>query len=138
MGPGAVAVIIDPFFIVLLNMQLDGAALAFWISRLSMASISLFFVIKTHNLLAKPKVRHVKKPCALFQDCRTDNLTQLATPFGSYLLTTVIAGFGDSAVAAWAVINRLTVLAFGGIFSLSGAVGGIFGQNFGAKSRPPL
>jgi Na+-driven multidrug efflux pump len=36
-------------------------------------------------------------------------------------------------VAAWAVINRLTVVAFGGVFSLSGAVGGIFGQNFGAQ-----
>ncbi len=133
MGPGAVAVILDPFFIILLKMQLDGAALAFWFSRLSMASISLFFVIKTHNLLAKPKVRHVKETLRPFSKIAGPTiLTQLATPFGSYLLTTVIAGFGDSAVAAWAVINRLTVLAFGGIFSLSGAVGGIFGQNFGA------
>ncbi|MFT5005079.1 MAG: Na+-driven multidrug efflux pump, partial [Paracoccaceae bacterium] len=38
----------------------------------------------------------------------------------------------DGAVAGWAVVSRLTVLAFGGLFALSGAIGGIFGQNYGA------
>ena len=133
MGPGAIAAIFDPILIVILDLGLDGAALAFWLSRIVMAVIAMSFVIKTHNLLARPSVTHVKKTARPFARIAGPTiLTQLATPFGSYLLTTVIAGFGDSAVAAWAVINRLTVLAFGGIFSLSGAVGGIFGQNFGA------
>ncbi|MEL6793311.1 MAG: MATE family efflux transporter, partial [Pseudomonadota bacterium] len=56
-----------------------------------------------------------------------------STPAGNILLTWWIASYGDSAVAGWAVASRLTVLAFGGIFALSGAVGGIFGQNYGAK-----
>ena len=60
-------------------------------------------------------------------------IAQMSTPFGGYLLTAFMAQFGDSAVAAWAVVNRLYVVAFGGIFSLSGAIGGIFGQNYGAK-----
>ena len=30
------------------------------------------------------------------------------------------------------MVGRLTVVVFGGIFSLSGAIGGIFGQNYGA------
>ena len=34
---------------------------------------------------------------------------------------------------ATAVASRIAVLAFGGIFSLSGAIGGIIGQNFGAE-----
>ncbi len=133
MGPGAIAVIFDPILIVILDLGLDGAALAFWLSRIAMAVIAMSFVIKTHNLLAPPSITNVKKIARPFAKIAGPAiLTQLATPFGSYLLTAVIAGFGDSAVAAWAVINRLTVLAFGGIFSLSGAVGGIFGQNFGA------
>ncbi len=133
MGPGALALIFDPILIFILDLGLDGAALAFWLSRIAMAVIAMSFVIKTHNLLARPSIRHVKKTVRPFAKIAGPTiLTQLATPFGSFLLTTVIAGFGDSAVAAWAVINRLTVLAFGGIFSLSGAVGGIFGQNFGA------
>lgn len=58
--------------------------------------------------------------------------TQMSTPAGNYLLTIVMAGYGDAAMAAWAVIGRLTVVVFGGVFALSGAIGGIFGQNFGA------
>jgi Na+-driven multidrug efflux pump len=58
--------------------------------------------------------------------------TQMATPAGNYMLTIVMARFGDEAVAAWAVVGRLTVLVFGGVFALSGAIGGIFGQNYGA------
>ncbi len=134
MGPGIVAMIIDPIFIVTLNMGLDGAALAFWLSRISMAIIALKFVITKHDLIARPSLGHIKKTAKPFSVIAGPTiLTQLATPFGSYLLTMVISGFGDSAVAAWAVVNRLTVLAFGGIFSLSGAVGGILGQNFGAS-----
>jgi len=60
-------------------------------------------------------------------------MTQLSSPFGNYLITRIISDFGESAVAGWAVLGRVTVLAFGGIFALSGAIGGILGQNYGAK-----
>ena len=49
-------------------------------------------------------------------------VTQVAKPAGNYFFTRVLAPFGDDAVAAWAVVARLKVLAFGGIL----------GQNFGA------
>ena len=52
--------------------------------------------------------------------------SQLATPFGNYFLTGVIATFGDSAVAAWAVVSRLTIVAFSGLFALFGAISDIF------------
>lgn len=134
MGPGVVGIIIDPFFIVLMGMGLDGAAIALWFSRIAMALIALRFLVGKDSLITIPSIEHIKKIIKPFSAIAGPTiLTQLATPFGSYLLTTVIAGFGDSAVAAWAVVNRLTVLSFGGIFSLSGAVGGIFGQNFGAR-----
>jgi Na+-driven multidrug efflux pump len=44
----------------------------------------------------------------------------------------MISSFGTEAVAGYAVIGRLTPLAFCLIFGLSGAVGPIIGQNFGA------
>jgi Na+-driven multidrug efflux pump len=59
-------------------------------------------------------------------------LAQIATPFGNYVMTSLISAYGDSAVAAWAVASRLTIVAFGGIFALSGAINGIFAHNFGA------
>jgi Na+-driven multidrug efflux pump len=60
-------------------------------------------------------------------------LTQLATPFANAYMTRAVAPFGDEAVAASAIIGRLIPVAFGVIFSLSGAVGPIIGQNFGAR-----
>ena len=47
-------------------------------------------------------------------------------------MTRALAPFGDEAVAGMAVVARLTLLAFCVIFALSGAVGPIIGQNFGA------
>ena len=60
-------------------------------------------------------------------------LTQLATPVGNAFVTAEIARFGDDAVAGWAIIGRIMPVAFGVIFALSGAVGPILGQNFGAR-----
>ena len=60
-------------------------------------------------------------------------LTNIATPIGNSIVTRAISNFGDSAVAGYAVVGRLMPLAFCVIFALSGAVGPIIGQNFGAK-----
>jgi putative MATE family efflux protein len=133
--PGVMALLIDPILIVWLDLGLDGAAIGVGFSRTAMALTALYFVIKKHDLLAYPSVTQISKTIKPYCIVAIPTiLTQLSTPFGNYVLTIVIAGFGDSAVAAWAVVNRLTVLSFGGIFSLSSAVGGIFGQNFGAQN----
>ena len=60
-------------------------------------------------------------------------LTQLATPFTVAYTTYAVAPFGTEAVSASAIIGRIVPVAFGIIFSLSGAVGPIIGQNFGAR-----
>src|SRR5690606_9220037 len=59
-------------------------------------------------------------------------LTQIATPVGNAYVTVEIARFGDDAVAGWAIIGRVIPVAFGVIFALSGAIGPILGQNYGA------
>ncbi len=131
---GTVAMIVDPFLILGLGLGLDGAALGVILSRFVMAGMALRFAIGVHDLFARPALWAVRRCIGPFARVALPAiLTQMATPFGNYLLTGVIAGFGDNAVAAWAVVNRLTVVAFGGIFSLSGAIGGIFGQNYGAE-----
>jgi len=55
---------------------------------------------------------------------------------GTAIVLRAIAPFGDATVAGYAVIARLTPLAFCVIFALSGAVGPIVGQNFGAGNYP--
>ena len=62
-------------------------------------------------------------------------LTQLATPVGQAWVTRAMAEYGEEAVAGMAIVGRLTPVAFGVIFALSGAVGPIIGQNFGANQQ---
>jgi Na+-driven multidrug efflux pump len=103
------------------------------VSRTVSAILSIWFVARVHDMVG-PVTREAL--CNLFKPFLAIAipavLTQLSTPFGNYILTKVISAYGDGAVAGWAVVSRIAVLAFGGIFSLSGAIGGIVGQNFGA------
>ena len=59
-------------------------------------------------------------------------LTQLATPIGQAYVTRSMSAYGEDAVSGMAIIARVTPVAFGTIFALSGAIGPIIGQNAGA------
>jgi Na+-driven multidrug efflux pump len=50
----------------------------------------------------------------------------------------LVSEYGDAAVAGWAVTGRMSALAFAGIFTLSGALGPILGQNLGAGLYPRI
>ena len=45
----------------------------------------------------------------------------------------IFSHFGEAAVAAFAIVDRLNHMAFGVLFALSGSVGPIMGHNLGAK-----
>lgn len=139
LSAGAFSMVMDPLLIIYFGLGLDGAAIVLVMFRIVLAGMGLLFAVGTHNLFARPAIwalRRCFRP--FFIVALPAILTQLAAPFGNYLLTGAISAFGDEAVAGWAVVNRLTVVAFGGIFSLSGAIGGIFGQNYGAGLFPRL
>lgn len=134
MGGGMIMLFLDPVLIYVLGLGLDGAALSVWIFRCTMAGLALWFAVGRNRLFARPSVALlVQHGADLLRVAVPAIITQMATPFGNFLLTSVIAGYGDTAVAGWAVVNRLTVVAFSGLMSLGGAIGGIFGQNFGAR-----
>jgi len=133
LASGTVSMVIDPLLIYGLQMGLDGAALAVVTARILSAMLAVWFAMGKHDLVGRIGPGDVARLFPAFAWIALPAiLTQLSTPFGNYIMTSVIAGFGDGAVAGWAVVSRLTVLAFGGLFALSAAIGGIFGQNFGA------
>ncbi|MFZ1340844.1 MAG: MATE family efflux transporter, partial [Paracoccaceae bacterium] len=51
---------------------------------------------------------------------------------GQAFVTRATAAYGEAAVAGMAIAGRLTPVAFGVIFALTGAIGPIIGQNVGA------
>lgn len=130
---GTVLMLIDPVLILWLGWGLDGAAIGLFAFRIALMGLGLYFAAYQHGLIAMPGMVGVTRCMRPYMAVALPAIaTQMATPAGNYFLTIVMARFGDDAVAAWAVVGRLTVVAFGGIFALSGAIGGIFGQNYGA------
>ncbi|KAF0119623.1 MAG: MATE efflux family protein [Xanthobacteraceae bacterium] len=134
---GIVTAILDPVFIFALGLGVDGAAITSIISRIAMALIGLRGVTLVHRLTAPPQLAAVLgdvKPIAAIAVPAV--LTNIATPFGNGIVTAMIARYGDSAVAGWAVLGRLVPVAFGAFFALSGSIGPIMGQNVGARLYP--
>ena len=136
MVAGGIAVVLDPVLIYLLGWGVTGAALSIALARFAMMVAGLWFAIRSHDMLAAPAREDI---VTFFRPYAAIALpaiaTQLSTPFGNWIMTREIAAHGESAVAGWGVVMRLTILAFGGIFALSGTIGGIIGQNHGAR-RP--
>ena len=130
---GTVNAVLDPILIFGLGLDLTGAALASVAARVVIAVMSLRPILRHYGGFARPG------PATLMRDLPPilglavpAILTQLATPIGQAYVTRAMAAYGEAAVAGMAIIGRLIPLAFGVIFALSGAVGPIIGQNFGA------
>lgn len=136
---GFAAAILDPILIFGLELGLTGAAIATVLSRLALVIVGFHGALYVHRLVKLPDAKHLASLAKPFFAIGVPAVvTQLATPVGNAYVTVEIARFGDEAVAGWAIIGRLIPVAFGTIFALSGAVGPILGQNYGAKQYDRL
>jgi putative MATE family efflux protein len=127
--------IIDPIFIFWFGLGMQGAAIANVIAEALGLAFALYGLIKVHKFLNMPTLAGLKRDFwPIWGIAFPAMLTQLATPFAVAYSTYAVAPYGNEAVAASAIIGRLVPVAFGVIFSLSGAVGPIVGQNYGAKN----
>ncbi|GLS90854.1 MATE family efflux transporter [Psychromonas marina] len=131
---GAVNAILDPIFIFGFNWGLHGAAIASVISRFAVAWVALYGIVHIHQLLGRFNYQAwIADQKEIFNVAFPAMITNVATPIGNAYVTMMIASFGDGYVAGWAIVGRLLPVAFGMIFAMSGAVGPIIGQNFGAN-----
>lgn len=130
---GGVNAVLDPILIFGLGLDLTGAALASVAARVAIATAALLPILRHHGGLPRPDLG------SAIADLRPlvtigfpAILTQFATPVGQAIVTRSMAQYGLEAVAGMAIVGRLMPLSFAVIFALSGAVGPILGQNFGA------
>lgn len=130
---GVVNAILDPLLIFGLGLDLEGAAIASVFARFAIFGSALYTAIRVYDGFAAPKLAFVARDIrAISQIGGPAILTNIATPISSAIITREMAKFGTDAVVGMAVIGRLTPMAFAVVFSLSGAIGPIVGQNFGA------
>lgn len=130
---GIVNAVLDPILIFGFGLGIKGAAWASVAARIVMMLIGLYASISKHDLFARYRIAHCLEDLPKITAIAFPAiLTNISTPIGNAYVTASMAQFGDGAVAAISVIGRVIPVAFGVIFALSGAVGPIVGQNFGA------
>jgi putative MATE family efflux protein len=131
----AVSVAVEPFCIFMLKLGIMGSALALVIARIAFVMVGLIGVFAIHRLTSPIEWRRLAldgRPMAAVAVPAV--LTNVATPIANLFTTAALARHGDAAMAAWAIIGRVTPVAFGIVFCLSGAVGPVIGQNYGAHA----
>ena len=133
---GIVNAVLDPILIFGLDLELTGAALASIAARFTIAGAALWAIHKHYGGFGRPTLSEVWRDMTpIMAIAGPAVLTQLATPIGQAYVTRAMSTYGEEAVAGMAIIGRLTPVAFGVIFALSGAVGPIIGQNAGAGQQ---
>ena len=131
---GAVATaVLDPILIFGLGWELTGAAIASVAARVVIAWMALQPIRRKYGGFDRPTPGQVVADMGpVWAIAVPAILTQVATPVGQAFVTRATSAYGEAAVAGMAIAGRLTPVAFGVIFALSGAIGPIIGQNFGA------
>ncbi len=125
--------IFDPIFIFYFGLGIQGAAIANVLSDIVAFGIGIHGLLVVHKFLPRLQLSSlIRDFWPIWGIAFPAILTQLATPFSTAYVTYVVAPYGNEAVSASAIIGRLVPVAFGIIFSLSGSVGPIIGQNYGA------
>lgn len=130
---GLVNAVLDPILIFGLDLELTGAAIASVVARIAIAVMAILPLIRIYGGIARPHIAGMLRDLSpVMAIAFPAILAQIATPVGQAYVTRVMAEYGEEAVAGMAIVGRMTPVAFGVVFALSGAVGPIIGQNYGA------
>jgi Na+-driven multidrug efflux pump len=115
-------------------MGVYGAAWASVAARLCAFAVGWRGAITVHRMVARPSFGATLGDFAPIMAIGLPAMmANLATPVGSGYALRVFSDFGEPAIAASAIIDRVTPVAFGVVFALTGSVGPIIGQNYGAR-----
>ncbi len=135
LGGAVVTACLDPIFIFVLHLGVDGAGIVVLLSRLSLLLVGFHGAVRVHDLVARPRLATIRAdlmPLAVIAAPAV--LTNIASPIANIYAMRVFSRYGDAVVAAFAIMDRVTPVTFGVLFALSGSVGPIMGQNFGARA----
>lgn len=131
----AIACVLDPLFILVMRWDVAGAAWATVAARCGICAAGLWYVHRKHHMLKPPQWSMMGRDLRLLLTIAVPAIvTNLASPVATAWMLRVFSEFGEQVVAGVAMVDRLIPVAFGLLFAMSGAVGPIIGQNFGAKN----
>ncbi len=133
-GGGLVNAVLDPILIFGFGLDIVGAALGSVGARIAVFAIAWYGVVKRAQVLGRFQAPYFLSDTWPFLAVAMPAIaTNLATPIGNSIMIKALATHGDDTVAGFAIVSRIIPVAFGTIFALSGAIGPIVGQNYGAE-----
>ncbi|WP_368669905.1 MATE family efflux transporter, partial [Beijerinckia sp. L45] len=134
LGGAIITACLDPIFIFGFHLGIYGAAIVLVASRFVLLLVGWHGAVRVHDLVAKPHLRPALLDLApLMTIAIPAILTNLANPVANIYAMRIFSRFGQETVAAFAIMDRVTPVAFGVLFALSGSVGPVLGQNYGAR-----
>jgi putative MATE family efflux protein len=134
LSAGIATALLDPLLIFGFGLGVYGAAWATVISRLILLAVGWHGSVRVHDLVAWPKLNAARSDFGPIMAIGFPAImANMATPVGSAYTLRVFSDLGEPAIAAAAIIDRVTPVAFAVIFALTGSIGPIIGQNYGAK-----
>lgn len=128
--------LLDPVFIFVLGLGIEGAAIASAIARIVIMGVGFYGVVRVHRLMGRVKLATLPADARAIAAVALPAIaTNVATPAANAYITAAISHYGDDAVAGFAIVGRIMPVAFGAIYALSGSISPIIGQNYGAGDR---
>ena len=134
---GVLNIILDPIFILVLNLGISGAAIATLISQLVSFSILLSWYLRKKAICRMNIKFFTKKPAVLGKIVATgvpslarQGLASIAT----ILLNTAAGNYGgDSAVAAMSIVTKICMFIASIMIGIGQGFSPVSGYNYGAK-----
>lgn len=131
---GIANAILDPIFIFGFDLGINGAAMATACAAIVSSILAVVLIFKHYGGFQRLSLAFFKEDLKpVMAILLPAILTNVATPVGGFISYRFIANYPDEVIAGFAVMGRIVPVAFCLLFSLSGAVGPIIGQNFGAR-----
>ena len=130
---GITNAILDPIFIFGFDWGINGAAVASACAAIISALFAISPIVRDYGGFDRFSVSGFRRDISSIMAILVPAiLTNIATPVGGFISYRFIADYSDNVIAGFAVVGRVVPVAFCLMFSLSGAIGPIIGQNFGA------
>ena len=133
-------IIIDPILIFGIGpipaMGLKGAAIATIIGRSFAFILSLYVLTKKKNLISKkiPSIKHVLETWKrVLSIAGPASVGMLITPISIGILTKIISGFGEEAIASFGIVSRIETFALLVVHALASVMIIFAGQNWAKK-----
>ena len=130
-------IILDPVFIFVFKMGVNGAAIATVIGQAVGCAVSLYFVIRNKYIKIKPQHLKLEKRmvASIYSVGAPTIITNSIGTVMTVAMNAILIGFSTTAVSVFSVYFKLQSFVFMPIFGLSSGMVPIIAYNYGARKK---